>query len=104
MSIASLARKIATYLTMASTALALLSVAQAAAADSPKRVLVFYTHSRLVPSNILIDQSLSAALLNENERPLRMYSEFLDEPEFGGEAYDSPSLPRNCVLIPAHDF
>jgi signal transduction histidine kinase len=89
MCIASLARKIATYLTMASTALALLSVAQAAGTDSPKHVLVLYSHSRLVPSNVLIDQSLSAALLDDSEQPLRMHSEFLDEPEFGGEAYES---------------
>ncbi len=73
---------------MASIQLALLSMAHAAAAQAPKHVLVFYSHSRLVPSNILIDQSLSAALLNDSERPMRMHSEFLDEPEFGGETYE----------------
>ena len=90
MSVAGLIRKIARYLTIASSALALLSVVQAA--DSLKHVLILYSHSRLVPSNVLIDQSLSAALLNDSERALRMHSEFLDEPEFGGEAYESTML------------
>ena len=58
MSVAGLIRKIATYLTIASTALALLLVVpSAAAAITTKHVLVFYSHSRLVPSNVLIDQS-----------------------------------------------
>jgi len=84
-----LLRKIAWTLTIASTALAIfLVVPSAAAAITTKHVLVFYSHSRLVPSNVLIDQSLSAALLNDSERPLRMHSEFLDEPEFGGEGYE----------------
>ncbi len=65
-----------------------LVVPSAAAAITTKHVLIFYSHSRLVPSNVLIDQSLSAALLNDGERPLRMHSEFLDEPEFGGEGYE----------------
>jgi signal transduction histidine kinase len=66
-----------------------LVVPSAAAAITTKHVLVFYSHSRMVPSNVLIDQSLSAALANDSEQPLRMHSEFLDEPEFGGEAYES---------------
>jgi signal transduction histidine kinase len=89
MHIASLPRKSATFPAMASMVLALLSMAHAVGAEAPKHVLVFYSHSRLVPSNVLIDQSLSAALLNDSERPLRMHSEFLDEPEFGGETYES---------------
>jgi signal transduction histidine kinase len=89
MRIVSLPRKRATFLPVASVVLALLSMAHAAAAEAPKHVLVFYSHSRLVPSNVLIDQSLSAALLNDSDRPLRMHSEFLDEPEFGGETYES---------------
>lgn len=84
-----LLRKIARTLTIASMALGLfLVVPSAAAAITTKHVLIFYSHSRLVPSNVLIDQSLSAALLNDGERPLRMHSEFLDEPEFGGEGYE----------------
>ena len=87
--LAGMARRIATYLSMASTMLALFFVVpSAAAAITTKRVLVFYSHSRLVPTNVLIDQSLSAALLNDTARPLQMHSEFLDEPEFGGEAYE----------------
>jgi hypothetical protein len=87
MSARSLARKLAAYLTLASTALALLSAAQAATA--PKHVLVIYSHNRLVPGNVLVDQGLSAELLHDSERPLRMHFEFLDEPEFGGDPYES---------------
>jgi signal transduction histidine kinase len=94
MSVAGRVRKIARYLSIASTALPLfLAVPSAAAAITIKHVLVLYSHSRLTPSYVSIDQSLSAALLNDSERPLRMHSEFLDEPEFGGGAYEKTMVP-----------
>ncbi len=88
MSVASLVRKIATYLTMASTTLALFFVAHSAGASPPKRVLVLYSTSRLAPGNVEIDRGLNAALDVDNDPPL-LYSEFLAYPEFSGDSYEN---------------
>jgi signal transduction histidine kinase len=86
--VATLVRKIATYLTMAAAALALLSVAQSAATSSPKRVLVLYSYNRLAPGNVEINHGLDAAL-NLGDKRVLTYSEFLDYPEFNGDLYEN---------------
>ena len=54
-----------------------------------KSVLVLYSNNRLVPGNVAVDHGLGAALQNTGERSVRTYSEFLDSPEFSGEAYEN---------------
>jgi signal transduction histidine kinase len=59
-------------------------------ADAPatKSVLVLYSNNRLVPGNVAVDHGLTSALMRDVDRPVRAYSEFLDHPEFSGEAYE----------------
>jgi signal transduction histidine kinase len=68
-------------------ALALLFGAQSALALTPKNVLVLYSNSRLVPANVAIDRALNA-VLNASDPPVQTHTEFLDHPEFNGDAYD----------------
>jgi len=60
-----------------------------AIAAPAKSVLVLYSNNRLVPGNVAVDHGLGAALQNTGERSVRTYSEFLDSPEFSGEAYEN---------------
>jgi signal transduction histidine kinase len=61
----------------------------AAIAVPARSVLVLYSNNRLVPGNVAVDRGLGAALLSTGERSVRTYSEFLDSPEFSGEAYEN---------------
>jgi hypothetical protein len=71
--------------------LLLLGVAEArgATAESTTRVLVLYSYNRLVPGNIEVDRGLATMLEGSGSRPLRIFSEFLDSPEFYGEDYET---------------
>jgi hypothetical protein len=62
--------------------------ARAAIAFPTKTVLVLYSNNRLVPGNVAVDHGLSDALMSDGERSVRTYSEFLDRPEFSGDAYE----------------
>ena len=53
-----------------------------------RNVLVLYSNNRLVPGNVEVDRGLRAAMVSSAERPVTILSEFLDEPGFGGEAYE----------------
>jgi len=64
-------------------------LAQAATATEPRNVLVLYSNNRLVPGNVAVDRGLRAALQSSPERPLQLFSEFLDRPEFSGPAYEA---------------
>jgi len=64
--------------------LALCLVARAAPAAD---LLVIYSNSRLLPANVVADQSLREALASAPD-PVELYSEFLDAPRFGGPDYD----------------
>jgi signal transduction histidine kinase len=66
----------------------LLFSAHPAAAAATKTVLVLYANSRLLPGNIAADRGLTAALTSADQS-VRIYSEFLDSPQFGGEAHES---------------
>jgi len=62
---------------------------QAVVAAEPKNVLVIYSNNRLVPGNIAVDRGLRAALTDTpGNPPVQIFSEFLDRPEFSGEAYE----------------
>ena len=71
---------------LAATALILL--AQAAMAAETRNVLVLHSNNRLAPGNIAADQGLRAAITSPTDRPVQIFSEFLDQPAFGGEAYE----------------
>jgi signal transduction histidine kinase len=66
---------------------ALLLVHPAAAAEAG-RVLVLYPNSRLLISNVALDSGLRQTINANPRQPVRIFSEFLDEPEFGGDQYE----------------
>jgi signal transduction histidine kinase len=62
---------------------------QSASASATRNVLVLYSNNRLVPGNVAVDRGLSAVLATGSGQPVKMFSEFLDRPEFGGDAYEA---------------
>jgi signal transduction histidine kinase len=70
-------------------ALSLLLGARFAIALPTKNVLVLYSNNRLVPGNVAVDHGLTDALMSDGDRSVRTYSEFLDNPEFSGDAYEN---------------
>jgi signal transduction histidine kinase len=70
-------------------ALSLVLGARFAIALPTKSVLVLYSNNRLVPGNIEVDHGLSDALTSHGDRSIQTYSEFLDRPEFAGDAYEN---------------
>jgi signal transduction histidine kinase len=82
-------RKLASNLGLLLVAAALLLGTMSAAALDTKRVLVLYSNNRLVPGNVALDRGLSAMLRSAGVRSVRSYSEFLDRPEFSGDAYEN---------------
>ena len=54
-----------------------------------KCVLVLYSNNRLVPGNVAVDHGLSDTLTSDGDRSVRTFSEFLDRPDFSGDAYES---------------
>ncbi len=66
---------------------ALLLVHSGVAAET-RRVLVLYSNSRLLPANIAFDSGLRPVIPANPLRPVEIFSEFLDEPEFGGDKYE----------------
>ena len=69
--------------------IAWLLAAQSVLAAETHTVLVLYSNNRLVPGNVDVDRGLRAALTNTSERAVVTYSEFLDEPDFGGPEYEA---------------
>jgi PAS domain S-box-containing protein len=64
--------------------------AACAATDGPAaNVLVVYSNNRLLPANVDFDRGLSEGTGVSTRAPRRFLSEFLDTPEFGGEAYEA---------------
>jgi signal transduction histidine kinase len=59
-----------------------------AVAAEAKRVLVLYPNSRLSPANIAIDSGLRQVFEADPGHPIEIFSEFLDEPQFGGDRYE----------------
>lgn len=58
--------------------------------DSPANVLVVYSQGRLLTANVQIDAGLQAAVEPPAKgRDLRLFAEFLGDPEFSGPAYET---------------
>ena len=66
-------------------ALVLMNVA---GAEETKHLLVLYSNNRLLPANIAVDAGLREAIPSGREPSIQIFSEFLDEPEFGGDRYE----------------
>ncbi len=65
-----------------------LLVAHLAIAAEARKVLVIYPNSRLLPANIAFDSGLHQAIDASPGQPIEVFSEFLDEPQFGGDRYE----------------
>ena len=65
-----------------------LFLGHAVGAAEPKNVLVLYSNNRLVPGNVEVDHGLRAMLTDPTARPVEIFSEFLDRPDFGGSSYE----------------
>jgi signal transduction histidine kinase len=65
------------------------ATARAAMAQETKNVLVLYSYNRLVPGNIAVDRGLRDSIKSTPDRPVHIFSEFLDGPEFGGQFYEN---------------
>ncbi|MDM0029362.1 sensor histidine kinase [Variovorax saccharolyticus] len=70
-------------------ALCLLMAGGCAVAGHGSFVLVLYSNGRLVPGNIDVEAGLRSAIDSSAKRPVQIFSEFLDRPEFVGEAYEN---------------
>lgn len=57
-------------------------------ANAPTNVLVLYSNSRLVPGNAKVDRGLRDALAETPAAPVQLFYEYLDSPEFSGEAHE----------------
>ena len=57
-------------------------------AAQSRSLLVLYSNNRLLPGIVAVDRGLREALAGDSALPVRLFSEFLDSPEFGGEAYE----------------
>src|SRR5574337_1678028 len=84
-------RRAAAWLLWLPMALCALQAAAAAAqADGPANVLVVYSQVRLLTANVQIDAGLQETLTPPAKgRDLRLFAEFLGDPEFSGPAYES---------------
>jgi signal transduction histidine kinase len=65
-----------------------LLLAHSAIAAEARQVLVIYPNSRLLPANIAFDSGLREAINANPRQPIQIFSEFLDEPQFGGDRYE----------------
>jgi signal transduction histidine kinase len=91
---------------------ALLLAAQAMAAE-PQNVLVLYSNGRLVPGNVDVERGLHSSLQTSVARPVHVFTEFLDSPDFHGDGYERTltaylrdkyaSHPPDVILAVAKD-
>jgi signal transduction histidine kinase len=61
---------------------------QEAVAAGAQNVLLLYSHNRWLPAYSEVERGLRETLLSSPEHPLEFFTESLDAPRFGGEAYD----------------
>ena len=69
-------------------ALAALVLLNVAGAGETKQLLVLYSNNRLLPANIAVDAGLRESIPSGREQSIQIFSEFLDEPQFGGDRYE----------------
>jgi signal transduction histidine kinase len=81
-------RKLESNRTLLLAAVWILFTVHPATAAGTKSVLVLYANNRLLPANTAADRGLTR-VLTDGDHPLRIYSEFLDGPDFGGDAYEN---------------
>jgi signal transduction histidine kinase len=82
-------------------------------AAEPRDVLVLYSNGRLVPGNVEVEAGLQESIRSSSERPVQVFSEFLDLPAFGGADYEATmarylrekyaSHPPSVVVVAARD-
>ena len=70
-------------------AVAVLLVAQLALAAEAGQALVLYSNSRLGKGTVQFDSGLHQTVNANPGQPIQIFSEFLDEPEFGGDQYET---------------
>jgi signal transduction histidine kinase len=87
-SIISTRNRLSMLTTLLVAALTLLGASGASAATG-MRVLALYSYNRLVPGNIEFDQGLGTVLTGTGAGSPRLFSEFLDTPEFHGNDYEN---------------
>lgn len=58
-------------------------------ADTAARVLVLYSNSRPLPANVEFSDAFDRTLHERSARRIELLSEYLDSPQFGGEAYEA---------------
>ncbi|MET0544010.1 MAG: ATP-binding protein [Variovorax sp.] len=66
----------------------LLLAAAGAGAVETRNVLVLYSNGRLVPGNVEVEAGLRSAIASSADRPVQVFTEFLDNPEFNGPSYE----------------
>ena len=89
LSLAKPKRKMLVNSTALFLALSLALGARSAISLPTKRVLIIYSNSRLLPANVEFYHGLSNVLQSDGEQSVRIYAEFLDRPEFSGDAYEN---------------
>lgn len=57
-------------------------------AEPVRNVLVLYSNNRLTPGSLAVDRGLREALAQAAPPPVQHFSEFLDTPQFEGEAHE----------------
>ena len=66
--------------------------APVALAAPARNVLVLYSNNRLAPGNVEVDRGLRQVLAESPKRPVQIFSEFLDAPQFEGAAHERTML------------
>jgi signal transduction histidine kinase len=74
--------------TIAVIATLLAGVIPGALAAPAHRVLVLFSNSRVIPGNIAVDRGLRDVLADSPTQPVQLSYEYLDSPEFSGEAHE----------------
>jgi signal transduction histidine kinase len=59
-----------------------------AVAAEARQVLVLYSNNRLLPASVAFDTGLHEAVRAGPGQPIKIFSEFLDEPDFAGDRYE----------------
>ena len=78
-------------------AVPLLLLMHSAVGAEAKRVLVLYSNNRLGPANTAAESGMRQEIKANPAQPIQIFSEFLDEPEFGGDRYEHTISPT-CMI------
>lgn len=67
-------------------------VGAARAQEKVRRVLMLYPYSNLFPISVITGEAATKRLIERSEKPLELYSDFLDLGRFSGEAYEARTV------------